>query len=181
MGWGLFSKLLFSAISLGVCKKKTKEEIDLSKVLQIHHRLAWVFSKQQALALPPHRPYDCAKDLLPGAYLPSSRLNNMSGPENETMTQYINNSLKSGIIHPSPLLLELVYFSLPKKTFTNSSRTLLSSPNSTSAMPIICSEFVKRMNGKLPLRLLSAILSTWLCLSGWPTTQPFFRSWLTMS
>lgn len=33
-----------------------------------------VFSKQRALSLPPHRPYNCAIDLLPGPSLSSSRL-----------------------------------------------------------------------------------------------------------
>ena len=36
----------------------------------VYHDLAPVFSKESALSLPPHRPYDCAIDLLPGAPLP---------------------------------------------------------------------------------------------------------------
>ena len=40
---------------------------DLSSVPPDYHDLAPVFSKELALSLPPHRPYDCAIDLLPGA------------------------------------------------------------------------------------------------------------------
>ena len=47
---------------------------DLSAVLEVYHDLGAVFSKTQALSLPPHRPYDCSIDLLPGAPLPSSHL-----------------------------------------------------------------------------------------------------------
>lgn len=57
------------------------EQIDLSKVPTVYHDLASVFSKQKALSLPSHHPYDCSIDLLPDASLPSSRLYNLSGPE----------------------------------------------------------------------------------------------------
>ncbi|XP_038143525.1 uncharacterized protein LOC119785151 [Cyprinodon tularosa] len=60
-----------------------------------------VFSKVSAMSLSPHRPYDCAIDLLPGAPLPSSRLFNISKPERKTMEKYINESLAAGIIRPS--------------------------------------------------------------------------------
>ena len=74
---------------------------DLSGVPPIYHDLARVFSKEQALSLPPHRPYDCAIDLLPGAPLPVGRLYNLSIPEKETMRNYVSESLASGIIRPS--------------------------------------------------------------------------------
>lgn len=60
-----------------------------------------MFSKQRALSLPPHLPYDCAIDLLPGALLPSSRLYHLSRPEPEAMESYINESLASSLIVPS--------------------------------------------------------------------------------
>ncbi|TWW80241.1 Retrovirus-related Pol polyprotein from transposon 17.6 [Takifugu flavidus] len=40
---------------------------DLSQVPREYHDLGEVFCKQRALSLPPHRPYDCAIYLLPGA------------------------------------------------------------------------------------------------------------------
>ena len=40
--------------------------LDLSPVPEIYHDLAEVFSKEKALSLPAHQPYDCVIDLLPG-------------------------------------------------------------------------------------------------------------------
>ena len=74
---------------------------DLSSVLKEYHDLGVVFSKSHALSLPPHRSYDCAIDLLPGSPLPSSRLFNLSRPEQESMENYIGESLAAGIIHPA--------------------------------------------------------------------------------
>ena len=71
---------------------------DLTGVPSVYHDLAPVFCKESALSLPPHRPYDCAINLLPGAPLPVGRLYNLSVPEKEVMRSYI---LASGIIRPS--------------------------------------------------------------------------------
>lgn len=57
------------------------------------------FSKELALSLPPHRPYDCSTDLLPGAPLLSGRLFNLSRKEHEAKEKYFHNYLKAGIIH----------------------------------------------------------------------------------
>ncbi|KAK7910478.1 hypothetical protein WMY93_015162 [Mugilogobius chulae] len=73
---------------------------DLSSVPEVYSDLSVVFSKSRALSLPPHRPYDCAIDLLPGAP-PSSRLYNLSKPEQEAMERYIRDSLAAGIFRPS--------------------------------------------------------------------------------
>ncbi|XP_014831832.1 PREDICTED: uncharacterized protein LOC106909861 [Poecilia mexicana] len=69
-----------------------------------------VFSKSKALSLPPHRPYDCAIDLLPGAPLPTSRLYSISKPERESMERYISESLAAGIIRPSTSPLGAGFF-----------------------------------------------------------------------
>lgn len=53
------------------------------------------------LSLPPHRPYDCAIDLLPGTSPPKGRLYSLSGPEREAMERYISDSLLAGLIRPS--------------------------------------------------------------------------------
>ena len=81
----------------------------------IYHDLAQVFSKDQALSLPPHRPYDCAIDLLPGALLPVGRLYNLSIPEKETMRKYVSESLASGIIRPSSSPVAAGFFFVAKK------------------------------------------------------------------
>lgn len=74
---------------------------DLTSVPPDYHDVGEVFSKQRALSLPPHRPYDCAIELLPDAPLPGSRLFNLSRPELKAMEDYIQTSLTAGLIRPS--------------------------------------------------------------------------------
>ncbi|KAI7791431.1 putative vitellogenin [Triplophysa rosa] len=54
---------------------------DLAGVPVEYHDLSMVFSMSGATALPPHHPYDCAIDLLPGTSPPKGRLHSLSGPE----------------------------------------------------------------------------------------------------
>lgn len=91
------------------------ESPDLSDVPKAYHDLAEVFSKDKALSLPPHRPYDCAIELLPNATLPTSRLYNLSQPEHKTMESYIRDSLAAGIIRPSKSPLGAGFFFVKKK------------------------------------------------------------------
>lgn len=91
--------------------------IELSKVSSVYHKLREVFSKDGALSLSPHRPYNCAIELLPGAPLPSSRLCNLSCPEREAMEKYIAESLSAGIIRPSTSPLGAVFL-VEKKDMT---------------------------------------------------------------
>ena len=88
---------------------------DLSGVPVDYHDLSAVFNKESALSLPPHRPYDCAIDLLPGAPLPKGRLYNLSGPEKESMQTYISESLASGLIRPSSSPVAAGFFFVSKK------------------------------------------------------------------
>ncbi|XP_015260318.1 PREDICTED: uncharacterized protein LOC107104748 [Cyprinodon variegatus] len=97
--------------------RREVEPPDLSSVPSDYHDLAPVFSKVSALSLPPHRPYDCAIDLLPGAPLPSSGLFNISKPERETMEKYIE-SLAAGIIRSSSSPLGAGFFFVGKKDGT---------------------------------------------------------------
>ena len=80
-----------------------------------YHDLAPVFSKESTLSLPPHRPYDCAIDLLPGGPLPVGWLYNLSIPEKEAMRNYITESLASGIIRPSSFPVAAGFFFVAKK------------------------------------------------------------------
>lgn len=91
------------------------EPPDLATVPVEYHDLAAVFSKSKALSLPPHRPYDCAIDLLPGAPLPNSRLYNISKAERETMEKYIKDSLAAGVIRTSSSPLGAGFFFVAKK------------------------------------------------------------------
>ena len=94
------------------------EVIELSNVPPDYHDLSHVFSKTSATSLPPHRPYDCAIDLLPGAPLPTKRLFNLSKPEREAMEKYITESVAAGLIRPSSSPVGAGFFFVEKKDKT---------------------------------------------------------------
>ncbi|KAJ8279320.1 hypothetical protein COCON_G00063860 [Conger conger] len=87
----------------------------LEKVPTPYHDRGTVFSKTQAQTLPPHRPYDCAIELLPGSTLPSSRLYNVSRPEREAMEKYIRDCQANGLIRPSSSPVGAGFFFVQKK------------------------------------------------------------------
>ncbi|KAL0190891.1 hypothetical protein M9458_013589, partial [Cirrhinus mrigala] len=74
-----------------------------------------VFSKQAATFLPPHRPWDCAIDLLPGAQLPKGRVYPLSIPERQAMEEYIKEALQQGFIQPSTSPAASSFFFVGKK------------------------------------------------------------------
>lgn len=76
------------------------------------------FSKTKATSLPPHRPYDCAIDLLTGTSPPRGGLYSLSGPEREAMENYINEALAAGIIRPSSSPAGAGFFFVGKKDKT---------------------------------------------------------------
>ncbi|CAJ0928188.1 unnamed protein product [Ranitomeya imitator] len=75
-----------------------------------------VFSKRAADTLPPHRPYDCPIDLLPGAEPPRGRVYPLSLPETEAMSQYIQENLARGFIRKSVSPVGAGFFFVQKKT-----------------------------------------------------------------
>ena len=115
--WGkdCFKDCLRSASLPSEKTKPSEPPPDVTDVPNVYHDLSAVFSKDSALSLPPHRPYDCGIDLLPGAPLPKSRLYNLSVPEKETMEKYIKESLDSGIIRPSSSPVAAGFFFVGKK------------------------------------------------------------------
>ncbi len=74
-----------------------------------------VFSKQAATQLPPHRPWDCAIDLLPGYKLPKGRLYSLSIPEHKAMEENIQEALNQGYIRPSSSPAAASFFFVGKK------------------------------------------------------------------
>uniref|UniRef100_A0A3B3HWK5 ribonuclease H n=1 Tax=Oryzias latipes TaxID=8090 RepID=A0A3B3HWK5_ORYLA len=94
---------------------KCPSQVDLSGIPHCYHDLKAVFSKTKASALPPHRPYDCAINLLPGAPLPKGRLFNLSGPEKTAMEEYIQEALSLGHIRPSSSPVGAGFFFVEKK------------------------------------------------------------------
>lgn len=75
-----------------------------------------VFSEREADRLPPHRPYDCTIDLLPGASLPVGRLYPMSEPELAALREFLEINLARGFIRPSTSPLSAPVFFVKKKT-----------------------------------------------------------------
>ncbi len=62
---GCHATCLLSACPSVSCSVFQDEHMDLSNVPSEYRDLKGVFSKSRAASLPPHRPYDCAIDLLP--------------------------------------------------------------------------------------------------------------------
>ncbi len=92
---------LMSACSSVSCSLLQNETVNLSKVPKEYLDLKEVFSKSWAASLPPHRPHDCAIDLVPGTSPPKGRLYSLSAPEREAIEKYISDSLAAGLIRPS--------------------------------------------------------------------------------
>ena len=74
---------------------KPPSSLELSQVPSMYHELSEVFSKRRATALPPHRPFDCAIDLLPGSFPPRGRIFSLSSTETQAMEDYIKRLLES--------------------------------------------------------------------------------------
>ncbi len=98
---GCHATCLLSACPSVSCSVFQDEHMDLSNVPSEYRDLKGVFSKSRAASLPPHRPYDCAIDLLPGTSPPKGKLYSLSAPEREAMEKYISDSLAAKIIRPS--------------------------------------------------------------------------------
>ncbi|XP_057692820.1 uncharacterized protein LOC130916258 [Corythoichthys intestinalis] len=115
--WSTFcyAHCLRSACLLPAQAHVTTEPVNLVNVPTDYHDLKYVFSKEHAMTLPPHRPYDCAINLLPNAPLPNSRLYQVSKPEQEAMREYISSSLAAGLIRPSSSPLGAGFFFVGKK------------------------------------------------------------------
>ncbi len=110
-----YASCLVSAGFSVSCSVLQDEMVSLSNVPEEYLDLKEVFSKSRAASLPPHRPYDCAIELVPGMSPPKGRLYSLSIPEREAMEKYISDSipereamekyisdsLTAGIIRPS--------------------------------------------------------------------------------
>lgn len=80
-----------------------------------YHDFADVFCKKRAEVLPPHRPYDCAINLIPGAPLPKGKTYPLSLPEQKSMGEYVKDSLERGFIRPSSSPVGAGFFFVEKK------------------------------------------------------------------
>ncbi len=112
---GCHAACLLSACPSVSCSVFQDEHMDLSNVPSEYRDLKGVFSKSRAASLPPHRPYDCAIDLLPGTSPPKGKLYSLSAPEREAMEKYISDSLAAKIIRPSSSPAGAGFFFVKKK------------------------------------------------------------------
>ncbi len=92
-----------------------EEPGDLFGVPEDYHDLRAVFSRSRATSLPPHRPYDCSIELLPGTMPPRGRLYSLSAPERGALENYLTESLAAGIIVPSSSPAGAGFFFVKKK------------------------------------------------------------------
>ncbi|KAK3544947.1 hypothetical protein QTP86_029196, partial [Hemibagrus guttatus] len=74
-----------------------------------------VFCPRKASKLPPHRPWDCAIDLVPGEPVPRGRIYSLSLPEEKAMEEYIAEALAQGYIRPSTSPAASSFFFVAKK------------------------------------------------------------------
>ncbi len=88
--------------------------VDWTSISPEYYDLREVFSKQSATKLPPHRPYDCAIDLLPGTLPPRGHLYSLSAPETKAMNEDIQEALRTGFIRPSTSPASAAFLSLRK-------------------------------------------------------------------
>uniref|UniRef100_A0A3P9IIZ6 Gypsy retrotransposon integrase-like protein 1 n=1 Tax=Oryzias latipes TaxID=8090 RepID=A0A3P9IIZ6_ORYLA len=97
----LLNCLSSASVRNAVEVQRSPDPPDLCKVPSVYHDLSSVFCKVRAKSLPPHRPYDCAIDLLPGTQPPKGHIYPLSPPEREAMDSYLRESLQAGLIRPS--------------------------------------------------------------------------------
>ncbi|KAK3533899.1 hypothetical protein QTP70_034891 [Hemibagrus guttatus] len=74
-----------------------------------------IFCPKRASKLPPHQPWDCAIDLLPGEPVPRGKIYPLSIPEEKAMEEYIEEALAQGYIHPSTSPAASSFFFVAKK------------------------------------------------------------------
>ncbi|CAJ0934476.1 unnamed protein product [Ranitomeya imitator] len=74
-----------------------------------------VFNKKEAEGLPPHRPYDCPIDLVPGSNPPRGRIYPLSPAETQAMSEYIQENLAKGFIRKSSSPAGAGFFFVKKK------------------------------------------------------------------
>ncbi|KAL0195242.1 hypothetical protein M9458_008814 [Cirrhinus mrigala] len=92
-----------------------KDQTTKNAIPTVYQDLLEAFSRQKATQLPPHRPRDCAIDLLPGATPPRGCIFPLSQAESAAMDTYIQEELAKGFIRPSTSPASAGFFFVKKK------------------------------------------------------------------
>ncbi|KAI2650785.1 Transposon Tf2-9 polyprotein [Labeo rohita] len=85
------------------------------KIPKIYSSFQDVFCPKRASQLPPHRPWDCAIDLILDAPMPRGKIYPLSLPETQAMEEYIQEALSQGYIRPSTSPAASSFFFVAKK------------------------------------------------------------------
>lgn len=177
----------------------------ISGVLLEYCYFSSMVNKAKAMALPPHRSYDCAIDLMPGSAHPKRCLFSLSAPKKIALDDYIKASLASGLIRRfssadgdgfffvetkdksirpcsddcglNGITIKNRYPRLWSRPPSNPSRGRPYSPNWTSTTPTTCSLSEREMNGRQPATPISATLNITWCNSDSPTCLWSSRTW----
>ncbi|KAL0188420.1 hypothetical protein M9458_015519, partial [Cirrhinus mrigala] len=104
-----------TSVQLASTLVESPEPVSTQEIPAEYRAFQDVFSKQAATKLPPHRPWDCAIDLLPGAQLPKGKVYPLSIPERQAMEAYITEALNQGFIRPSTSPAASSFFFVGKK------------------------------------------------------------------
>ncbi|KAL0172961.1 hypothetical protein M9458_033272 [Cirrhinus mrigala] len=91
-----------------------KEKVSMQIPVE-YSSFADVFCPKRASQLPPHRPWDCAIDLLPDAPVPKVRIYPLLLPEQQAMEEYVQEALAQGYIRPSTSPAASPFFFVAKK------------------------------------------------------------------
>ncbi|KAK3537250.1 hypothetical protein QTP70_004662 [Hemibagrus guttatus] len=98
LGHCIKSVLMWSCLATSIESPSTA---DHTMIPQENEALCEVFSKERATQLPPHRPWDCAIDLLLNAMPPKCKVYPLLQPESKPMNDYIEAASAAGYIQPS--------------------------------------------------------------------------------
>ncbi|KAL0149639.1 hypothetical protein M9458_055166 [Cirrhinus mrigala] len=114
--WGATCQELCLQAKAGTCSGESEvPDVNLESIPVPYRDLAEVFSKRRAALLPPHRPYDLAIDLVPGAVPPRGHLYSLSATEHQAMEEYVAEGFRAGIIRPSSSPAAAGFFFVKKK------------------------------------------------------------------
>jgi hypothetical protein len=80
---------------------KPKFNLDLKDVPEVYHEFADVFSRQKANTLLPRWDCDLKVNIDEGAKIPAGPIHPLSKFELKTLQEFIDENLKTGLIHPS--------------------------------------------------------------------------------
>ncbi|KAL2086105.1 hypothetical protein ACEWY4_017164 [Coilia grayii] len=104
-----------SSLVLGTTSVESPHSARSTAIPQEYNHYSDVFCPTRAAQLPPHRPWDCAIDLLPGEPVPRGKIYPLSLPEQKAMEEYVQEALRQGYIRPSVSPAASSFFFVAKK------------------------------------------------------------------